>query len=73
MCEHVNWGEAFGGGEKTIKQTKTIFTGVVEESVQVVEAWAAPTLVVEMVASYQLGDRDRAIGVGDRLKAVSIS
>eukprot|EP00747_Dinoflagellata_sp_TGD_P169127 gnl/TRDRNA2_/TRDRNA2_197266_c0_seq1.p1 gnl/TRDRNA2_/TRDRNA2_197266_c0~~gnl/TRDRNA2_/TRDRNA2_197266_c0_seq1.p1 ORF type:complete len:222 (+),score=64.46 gnl/TRDRNA2_/TRDRNA2_197266_c0_seq1:83-748(+) len=37
------------------------------------EAWAAPALVVEMVASYQLGDRDRAVGVGDRLKAMDRS
>jgi hypothetical protein len=34
----------------------------------VAEEWAAPALVIEMVAAYQLGDREHAVVVRDRLK-----
>lgn len=32
------------------------------------EEWATPALVIEMVAAYQLGDRDHAVAVRDRLE-----
>lgn len=35
------------------------------------EEWVAPALVIEMVAAYQLGDRDHAVAVRDRLKEMS--
>jgi len=34
------------------------------------EEWAVPAMVVEMVAAYQLGDREHAIATRDRLKAL---
>jgi len=30
--------------------------------------WTAPTMAVEMICSYQLGDRDRAVGLRDQLQ-----
>lgn len=35
------------------------------------EEWAAPAMVIEMVASYQLGDRDHAVAIRNRLKEMN--
>lgn len=35
--------------------------------------WTAPTLVIEMVCSYQLGDRDRAMALRERLEQMDRS
>lgn len=36
----------------------------------VAEEWAAPAMVIEMVASYQLGDREHAVAVRDQLRVM---
>jgi len=35
------------------------------------EEWAAPAMVIEMVAAYQLGDRDHAVAARNRLKEMN--
>lgn len=57
-------GSSFSASKSTTQRISlSPVSGVAEE-------WAVPAMVIEMVATYQLGDREHAVVVRDQLKAM---